>query len=240
MLNASAERKRRTYHWSDEAHKLVRGSFQNSTHKNPELLHAKLSEMTEYESQVVWRFLHGYGFELPGRTRRTEQQDSEMLAYLMDFGYRATEQKFKCSRAVLSRLARKNERVVGRSANGYSLHQLTSMLTLRYELLLDYIRKGFLGATAIELPGKRTSYFVSDEQLRDFCFSHKDKLRILPRRFPEKRVRFLEQFLFEPTPADLGLLKTREAKKEAQAYSDHLLLSEPSPYVSGSARAADA
>ena len=65
---------------------------------------------------------------------------------------------------------------------------------------------------------EKSTYVVTDEQLRRFCKGHKEKIRILANRFPEKRVEFLEEFLYEPSHADLGLLRTRESKKECEAF----------------------
>jgi hypothetical protein len=42
------------------------------------------------------------------------------------------------------------------------------------------------------------------------------------RRFPEKRAEFLSTYLYDEKHMNLGLLRTRESKKEGEAYREYM------------------
>jgi hypothetical protein len=83
------------------------------------------------------------------------------------------------------------------------------------EILVGWIKTGVLEATSIMHGGKLT-FVVSDDQLRRFL--SREARNMLPRRFPEKRVAFLSNYLYDEKHMNLGLLRTRESRKEAKAF----------------------
>ena len=54
----------------------------------------------------------------------------------------------------------------------------------------------------------------SFEALQKFCKDHRS--RLITRRWPPQRIRFLEEYVFAPKHAEL--LRTRESKRENEAF----------------------
>ncbi len=214
------------YIWPAEAERLVKRAAQSgSSQQNTALLHQKLAALTGFSDHACWRYLQKFGIKRPGAGKRV-QWNPKAVDFVMDQGYDAAVQKFNTSKKAVYRFMQRNERAMGACRGQYSLNQLRKLLSVRTETLGGWIKAGHLQATPFQYGGKET-YIVSDEQLRKFLKSFSGEL--MPRRLPEKRLEFLSNFLFEGGHAELGLLRTRESKKEGEAFrnGEYLAASRP-------------
>lgn len=203
------------YIWPTEAERLVKRAAQGGTsQQNAALLHQKLASLTGFSDHACWRYLQKFGIRRPGAGKRV-QWNPKAVDFVMDQGYDAAVQKFNTSKKAVYRFMQRNERAMGACRGQYSLNQLRKLLSVRTETISGWIRAGHLEATPFQYGGKET-HIVSDEQLRKFLKTFSGEL--MPRRLPEKRLEFLSQFLFEGGHAELGLLRTRESKKEGEAF----------------------
>ena len=202
------------YIWPEEAERLVKKAQRDGGAQFPGLLHERLQELTGFSSHACWRYLQKFGIERPGAGKR-KTWHPKAIDFVMEQGYDAAVQKFRCSKKSLYSYVSRQQRTIGHCKGQYSLHQLRKLLSMRTETIVSWIRAGYLEATPFQYAGKDT-YIVSDEQLRIFLKKHSGEL--MPRRLPEKRINFLANFLFEGRHADLGLLRTRESKKEGEAF----------------------
>ncbi|WP_125486967.1 hypothetical protein [Edaphobacter aggregans] len=88
------------------------------------------------------------------------------------------------------------------------------------ETIQYWISAGYLEASQ-QVYGGKTTYVVSDDQLRRFLT--REAANMVPlRRFPEKRAEFLSTYLYDEKHMNLGLLRTRESKKEGEAYREYM------------------
>ena len=203
------------YIWPAEAERLVKRAAQGgSSQQNAALLHQKLAALTGFSDHACWRYLQKFGIKRPGAGKR-RQWNPKAVDFVMDQGYDAAVQKFNTSKKAVYRFMQRNDRAMGACRGQYSLNQLRKLLSVRTETIGGWIKAGHLEATPFQYGGKET-YIVSDEQLRKFLKSFSGEL--MPRRLPEKRLEFLSNFLFEGGHAELGLLRTRESKKEGEAF----------------------
>ncbi len=168
-----------------------------------------------------------FGIKRPGAGKRVKWTP-KAVDFVMDQGYDAAVQKFNTSKKAVYRFMQRNERTMGSCRGQYSLNQLRKLLSVRTETIVGWIKAGHLEATPFQYGGKET-YIVSDEQLRKFLESYSSGL--MPRRLPEKRLEFLSQFLFKGGHAELGLLRTRESKKEGEAFRNGEYLATPHSYA---------
>lgn len=89
------------------------------------------------------------------------------------------------------------------------------MFSVRVETIQYWIKTGALEATIVMYGGKET-FVVSDDQLRRFLSREAGSLIL--RRFPEKRAEFLSNYLYTENHMNLGLPRTRESRKEGDAF----------------------
>lgn len=204
------------YFWSEDAKRFVQRALKSKNPIPAALLHNQLQEMTGYNSHVCWRFLdREYDIRRPGAGTRKRWDDDEVVEHAMNHGFAETAKKYGCTmKAVYCAVARK-QRLVGHGHGQFSPHQLSKLLNVRYGLILDWIHAGVLEATPVSRGGKDT-FLISDEQFRRFLLYATRNL--ISRRLPTKRIEFLSNYLYEGNHMDLGLLRTRESKKEEEAY----------------------
>jgi hypothetical protein len=208
------------YKWPDNATRLVAKALRaNDKKPDAALLHSELEHLTGFSSAACWRFLRRYGIERPGSGTRKTWDDPSIIDFVMEHGYNAAAQKFCCSKKALYSLMERQQRGVGHCSGHYGLNQLRRLLNVRVETLKRWISAGHLEAIPVMHGGKPT-FVVSDEQLRRFL--SREARNMLPRRFPEKRVEFLSNFLYDGKHMNLGLLRTRESKKEGEAYREYM------------------
>ena len=214
------------YIWPAEAERLVKRAAQGGAPQhNAALLHQKLLALTGFSDHACWRYLQKFGIKRPGAGKRV-QWNPKAVDFVMDQGYDAAVQKFNTSKKAVYRFMQRNERTMGACRGQYSLNQLRKLLAVRTETIGSWIKAGHLEATPFQYAGKET-YVVSDEQLRKFLKNFSGEL--MPRRLPEKRLEFLSNFLFKGGHTELGLLRTRESKKEGEAFrnGEYLVSSQP-------------
>ena len=212
-------RKTNRYIWPDHVKRLVRKAAGcKDKPPNAVLLHNQIEELTGFKSDVCWRFLQRHGIQRPGAgTYRTwdETMVNTVVEYVMEHGYKAAAQRFGCSNHAIYSVMKRSGRLAGHSAGQYGLNQLRRLLNVRVEIIREWIDIGLLEATQVLYGGKLT-FVVSDDQLRRFL--SREAGNMLPRRFPEKRVAFLSNYLYDEKHMKLGLLRTRESRKEAKAF----------------------
>jgi len=208
-------RKVTRYIWPEDAKRLVAKALRMQDKKpHAVLLHSQLEQLTGFSSAACWRFLQRHGIQRPGSGTR-KMWDPTVVDFVMEHGYERAAQKFGCSKKALYSAMERQQRAVGHCSGQYGLNQLRQLLNVRAETLKHWISSGHLEATPETYGGKPT-FVVSDEQLRHFL--SREAGNMLPRRFPEKRVEFLSNYLYSEKHMNLGLLRTRESKKEGEAY----------------------
>ena len=214
------ERKNR-YIWPPEAERLVMKALRVPDKKpNAVLLHSHLEELTGFSSAACWRFLQRHGIQRPGSGTRKVWSHEIMVEFVMEHGYEKAAQKFNCSKKALYSAMQRQQRALGHCAGQYGLNQLRRMLNVRSDMLKSWIDMGRLEATRVEYAGKPT-FVVSNDQLRRFLTREAGNL--LTRRFPEKRVEFLSNYLYCENHMNVGLTRTRESKKENDAYREQMM-----------------
>ena len=217
--------KRVRYTWPEEAKRLVDKALRTPDRKpNARLLAIQLQEMTGFNLFACWRFLERHGIRRPGSGKRLHWDDSKIV-HAMEHGYADTVQKYSCSKGAAYAAVTRYERLVGHCNGGFGLRQLSKLLTVRTEQIKFWIRAGYLEATPTTFGGKDT-FVVSDAQLSQFLKKYAGGLlcrsdgRVAPRRVPDKRLKFISDYVFDKH-MDLGLLRTRESKKEGDAYREY-------------------
>lgn len=214
-----SSRKVTRYIWSDDAKRLVTRALRVQDKKpHAVLLHSQLEQLTGFSSVACWRFLQRHGIQRPGSGTR-KMWDPTLVEFVMEHGYEKAAEKFGCSRKALYSAMQRQQRSVGHCSGHYGLNQLRKLLNVRPETIKHWISAGYLEAIPVTYGGKAT-FHVSDEQLRRFLT--REAGNMLPRRFPEKRVEFLSNYLYNEKHMNLGLLRTRESKKEGDAYREYM------------------
>ena len=219
-MQSKSQRQSR-YVWPPEAERLVKKALRDPEKKpNALLLHSHLEELTGFSSDACWRFLQRHGIQRPGSGTRKVWSDETMIEFVMEHGYEKAAQRFNCSRKALYSAMQRHGRTLGHCSGQYGLNQLRRLLNVRLDTLRGWIDMGRLEATPVLFGGKST-YVISNDQLRRFLTRESGNL--LMRRFPEKRVEFLSNYLFCENHMNVGLPRIRESKKENDAYREHEL-----------------
>ena len=212
--------KRSRYIWPDDAKRLVAKAKNMQSNKlHAVLLHAQLEELTGFSSCACWRFLERNGIRRPGSGTRRIWADPAIIEFVMEHGYQKASEKFKCTKKSIYSAMHRQQRSAGHGADQFSLNQLRLLLKVRIETIKCWISAGHLEAT-LETWGGKQVFMVSNEQLRRFLTREAGNMVL--RRFPEKRVEFLSNYLYNEKHMNLGLLRTRESKKEGEAYREHM------------------
>ena len=215
----SKPKKSGRYLWPPEAERLVSKALRVQDKKpNAPLLHSHLEELTGFSSDACWRFLQRHGIQRPGSGTRKVWSNEIMVEFVMEHGYEKAAQKFGCSKKALYSAMQRQGRTVGACSGQYGLNQLRRMLNVRMEMLKRWIDMGCLEATPVTYGG-RSTFVVSNDQLRRFLT--REAGTMIARRFPEKRVEFLSNYLFCENHMNVGLPHTRETKKANDAAQNY-------------------
>jgi hypothetical protein len=196
--------------WPPEAHEIVR---QN---KQPAALCRELEALSGNDVRACWRFLNKYGIRRPGaasRARFDRQTCDTLIEYISDHGVQAAALRFGYEAKSLYNLLYRQEHTK-LSRDAMSLRQVCTHLRVKYSQASRWIEQGLLKATRHESRAGHVSYLIEFEALQAFCREHRNLL--ITRRSSPSRLRFLEEYVFAPKHAEL--LRTRESKKEAQAF----------------------
>jgi hypothetical protein len=95
-----------------------------------------------------------------------------------------------------------------------SLREVCMHLRVKHTQAIRWIELGLLKAVRKESRTGAVAYLIEFDALQKFCREHRNLL--VTRRSSPKRIRFLEDYVFAPKHAEL--LRTRESKREAEAF----------------------
>lgn len=206
-----AVRKPRTRRrWPPEATEIVQQK------KHPAALCEELRSLTGHDARACWRFLNKHGIERPGSRSRHKfdrQKTDQLVEYIADHGVHAAAMRFGYDAKSLYNLLYRQEHT-RLSTDAMSLRQVCAHLRIKHSQAAGWIELGLLKAVRRESRAGAVSYLIEFDALRKFCKEHRNLL--VTRRSSPNRIRFLEEYIFAPKHAEL--LRTRESKREAEAF----------------------
>ena len=203
-------RRRAWRRWPPEALEIVR---QN---KHPAALCTDLEIASGNDERACWRFLNKHGIKRPGSAsrRKFDRRTCETLfEYISDHGVQAAALRFGYDAKSLYNLLYRQEHTK-LSTDAMSLRQVCTYLRIKHSQATRWIEAGLLRAARRESRTGVVSYLIEFDALRKFCREHRNLL--ITRRASPNRIRFLEEYIFAPKHAEL--LRTRESKREAEAF----------------------
>ncbi len=200
--------KRRTWRrWSPEALEIV------NQKKPPATLCQELETLSGNDTRACWRFLNKHGIQRPGAATRHKfdrKTCDKLVEYISNHGVHAAAQKFGYNtKSLYNLLYRQNHTKM--SKNTMTLRQLAVHLRMRFSQVRGWVESGLLRAQRHEFKSGAVSYLIEFEDLRSFCKKHPELL--LTSRSCPGRIRFLEEFLFDPKRAEL--LRSHEREDRA-------------------------
>jgi hypothetical protein len=203
--------KRRTWRqWPPEAFEIIRKN------RHPAALCEELSSITGNDKRACWRFLNKHGIPRPGSTSRHKfdrQKTDQLIEYISEHGVHDATLRFGYEAKSLYNLLYRQEHT-RLSTDAMSLREVCTHLRVKHNQAARWIEMGLLKAVRKESRAGAVSYLIEFEALRKFCKEHRNLL--VTRRSSPSRIRFLEEFVFAPKHAEL--LRTRESKREAEAF----------------------
>lgn len=205
-----APQPRRWRQWPPEAFEIVRQP------KHPAALCRELEKITGNDARACWRFLNKHGIRRPGSASRHKfdrRKTDELVEYISDHGVQAAALRFGYEAKSLYNLLYRQEHT-NLSRDAMSLHEFCMHLRIKHGQAIRWIELGLLKAVRRESRTGAVSYLIEFDALRKFCKEHRNLL--ITRRSSPNRIRFLEEYIFAPKHAEL--LRTRESKREAEAF----------------------
>lgn len=206
----TAPRHRARSRWPPEAFEIIRQS------KHPAALCDELASLTGNDKRACWHFLNKHGIRRPGSVsrRKFDRKTCDVLIeYIADHGVQAASLRFGYeAKSLYNLLYRQGHTRLSRDA--MSLREVCAHLRVRYSRATGWIESGLLKAEQRKSRSGAVSYLIEFDALRTFCREHRDLL--ITRRASPNRIRFLEEYIFAPKHAEL--LRTRESKREAEAF----------------------
>jgi hypothetical protein len=203
--------KRRTWlRWPPEAVRIAK------TNKPPVVLCEELAALSGRDKRACWRFLKKYGVVSPGSRARRKfdpRTINTVIDYVSEHGVRAASVRFGYDSKTLYNLLYRQDHTK-LSKDSLSLRQVCAHLGVKYTKAMNWIELDLLEAERMESKAGAVSYQVEFAALQKFCKEHRSLL--VTRRSSPSRIRFLEEYVFAPKHAEL--LRTRESKREAEAY----------------------
>lgn len=203
-------KKHRKYHWPAEAAGIAQ-------RKQPAVkLCEELHALTGYDKDACWRFLRKFGVQRPGAgSRRRYDPDAveAIVEYVSEHSVAAAARRFHCEAKSLYNLLHRRG-FTHCSRDQMSLRQICCHFGVRYSKVIGWIEQGLLKADCERNRAGRPIYSIEFDALQKFCKEHKNLL--ITRRSSPHRIQFLEEYVFAPKHADL--LRTRESKREQEAY----------------------
>ena len=194
---------------------------------NAAALCGELMQLTGYGERACWQFLERQGIRRPGSPRRkrfSEQFIERIVEYSTEHGMQPSSLRFNIPLKVLYNLFYRQE-MTCRSRDFFTLREVCCHLAVRAKIVHEWVEAGFLIAEVTKTSDGRVLYAFSHDTLTRFCKQNRELL--LRRRWPEKRLEFIRDYIFAPKHADL--LDSRECKRareaqvqqEQQARSEH-------------------
>jgi hypothetical protein len=221
------ERRRRHYHWPEEALEIA--TRQGSAVS----LCAELKRLTGYSERTCWAFLERHGIDRPGAKRRisfSETTFERLFDCVLNHGQKEASTRFKMdSKTIYNALYRRG--LTSRAGDCFTLRDLQMFLRVRPSTILHWVELGLLKAKITMRSNGKPVYKFDHEEVVKFC--REQMPRLLPRKWPERRLEFIELIACAPRHADQ--LATREAKKEHQAYEEQMSRDEERTEVKDSA-----
>jgi hypothetical protein len=204
-----AAKQRTYYRWPAEALSIAQRKC------NPAALCADLARLTGYDERACWKFLERHGVRRPGSTSRTsfsERLVERIVEYSTDHGIQACSTRFNLPRKTIYNLLYRQE-MTCRSRDFFTMREVCRHLSVREGTVLGWIEAGLLTAEQSTRCDGRVVYAFSHEALTKFCKEGRELL--LKRRWPERRLEFIREYIFAPKHADL--LDSRECKRAREA-----------------------
>ena len=206
----AALRHRQWRRWPPEALEII------GQDKSPAALCRELEALTGNDQRACWRFLNKHGISRPGSASRHKfdrRTKEALIEYISDHGVRAAALRFGCDAKSLYNLLYRQERT-RMSGESMSLREVCGHLRIRHSQATRWIELGLLRAVPRESRTGSVTYLIEFDALQEFCREHRNLL--ITRRSSPNRIRFLEEYIFAPKHA--ALLRTRESKREAEAF----------------------
>jgi DNA-binding transcriptional MerR regulator len=203
---------RMRYKWPAEAESIALRKC------NPAALCAELARLTGYNERACWNFLERRGVRRPGSTSRTsfsERLQERIVEYSTDHGIQACSMRFNLPRKAIYNLLYRQE-MTSRSRDFFTMREVCRHLSVRESTVLTWIEAGLLTAEQSTRRDGRVFYAFNHEALTKFCKQSRELL--LKRRWPERRLEFIREYIFAPKHADL--LDSRECKRAREAQAE--------------------
>jgi hypothetical protein len=200
------------YSWPPEAPSIAQRKG------NPASLCAELKRITGYSERVCWQFLETHGVRRPGsshRKRFSNRLVERIVDYSTEHGLQACATRFNIPPKALYNLLYRQE-MTCRSRDYFTLREVCRHLAVRDRTVLGWVEAGILTAEQSTARDGRVLYAFSHEALTQFCKNHRGVL--LKRRWPERRLEFVRDYIFAPKHADL--LDSRECKRAREAQAE--------------------
>jgi DNA-binding transcriptional MerR regulator len=211
-VERAAAKRRTHYRWPAEALSIAQRKC------NPAALCADLARLTGYDERACWNFLERHGVRRPGSTSRTsfsERLVERIVEYSTDHGIQACSTRFNLPRKAIYNLLYRQE-MTCRSRDFFTMREVCRHLSVKESTVLSWIEAGLLTAEQSTRCDGRVLYAFSHEALTKFCKEGRELL--LKRRWPERRLEFIREYIFAPKHADL--LDSRECKRAREAQAE--------------------
>jgi hypothetical protein len=193
--------------------------------KHPVAICDELAALTGRDKRACWDFMTSHGISRPGSVSRhtfDPNKTDELVDYISDHGVHAAALRFGCNpKSLYNWLYRQEHTHLSRDA--LSLREVCTHLRIRRSEATRWIEMGLLKAVRRESRTGVVSYLIEFDALQKFCKEHRNLL--VTRRSSPNRIRFLEEFVFAPKHAEL--LRTRDSKREAEAFERGEYLEDP-------------
>jgi hypothetical protein len=209
-LNDPVPKRRSWRRWPPEALEIVK---QN---RHPAAICEELASLTGKNKDACWLFMTRHGIQRPGSASRHSfdpRTCDAIIDYISDHGVQAAATRFGYEAKSLYNLLYRQEHTK-LSRDALSLRQVCAHLRVKYGKASNWVEQGLLKASRHESRTGTVSYLIEFDALQKFCKEHRNLL--ITRRSSPSRIRFLEEYVFAPKHAEL--LRTRESKREAEAF----------------------
>jgi|GEM_PF-2521025 len=184
--------------------------------KHPVAICEELAALTGKNKRACWGFMNRHGIQRPGSASRHKfdrKRTDELVEYISDHGAHAAALRFGYDVKSLYNLLYRQEHT-RLSTDAMSLREVCVHLRIRHSQATQWIELGLLKAVPRKSRTGAVSYLIEFDALQKFCKEHRNLL--VTRRSSPHRIRFLEEYVFAPKHAEL--LRTRESKREAEAF----------------------
>jgi len=184
--------------------------------RHPAAICQALTALTGKSERACWAFMTRHGIERPGSAGRHHfdpKRTDALVEYISDHGVQAAALRFGYNAKSLYNLLYRREHT-HLSTDAMSLREVCAHLRIRHSQATRWVELGLLKAVRRESRTGAVSYLIEFDALQRFCREHRNLL--VTRRSSPNRLRFLEEYVFAPKHAEL--LRTRESKREAEAF----------------------